>query len=69
MEDEVAKDWGIDPVRWRALPFDDRARMTAGRLFHTTIEKYREEWREKKHKEKEKGVNPYKAMKAQMGLD
>jgi hypothetical protein len=51
---------------------DDRAMMMAYDLFNNTRDAYREEWKEarseKEKKRKEKGINPYEAMKQQMQL-
>ena len=61
--------WGhMPPHQWRVLPADDRARIIAYVRCKSMEEVYRREWREKKAKQKEKGVSPYDAMKAQMGL-
>ena len=64
----VQKEWGLTGPQWRSLPLDDRAQIMAYELAETTLSAYREEWKEERRKKKEKGVNPYDLMKAQMGL-
>jgi hypothetical protein len=61
----------MTPRQWREADVDDRARMMAFELFCQTRDAYRDEWKEDWRKRNEKGgggVNPYEAMKKQMGM-
>jgi hypothetical protein len=42
--------------------------MTAYELFSNIREAYSQEFRERKRKDKDKGENPYKSMRREMGL-
>jgi len=68
LELKTAKAWGLTPRCWREQPADDRALMVAFDLFCNTRDAYREEWKEEKRAKKDKPINPYEAMKQQMGL-
>jgi len=69
LELRTAKAWGLAPGQWRAASLDDRALMMAFELFTQTRDAYRDEWKEDQRKQKDKGINPYEAMKRQMGCD
>lgn len=69
LELKVAKAWGLTPRQWRAEPLDDKALMMSYEMFCETVEAYRAEWQERKRTDKgAKGVNPYQALLAGMGL-
>jgi hypothetical protein len=59
----------MGPAEWRSQTVDDRALMVAYELFNATRDAYRDEWKEERRGKKNvDGINPYEAMKAQMGL-
>ena len=68
LEARTAKAWGMNLREWRAETVDDRALMMAFEFFTNTREAFRQEWQEQRRKKDEKGVNPFDAMKRQMGL-
>lgn len=67
---KVIKEWGRDLKWWRRQTVDDRAMMMAYEIYMSTVSQYRDEWMDKKRKDKRDGEshNPYKAMLRKFGL-